>query len=444
MADAPGIPRYKYFLGPTRDYIIFVYDTKSEDLQDGHGNVHTEYTRLAAHEYHVSRNMLEQLPYFRDILGPGGSQATSTEHVVDDEDDPAAWKLLLCIIHDCSDGSDLEVGTLVMWNLIDLAVKYGLNLSRDKPKAWFVLWYTQHKRFITTRQCRELMYLALRFNHAEAFARVTKQLAYNVPGHIEELMPEGFEVTKREHRLPTSHMIGMSYYTATFSAITDLSIGALNGVRSSLRNKLHANLYEPINRLLTAARCKSKKDNLWAYESALHKSGVWPLESEAKDKSINELLRLLYDDFKYEDPHPKAPDGRCTDRHDCGHDFEHVVNSAINKARDQFNGLCLGISSLSLSMFARSLANPYKSDCMRASSIEAEDEDYWRHAETGYYRSRGICRVSHGQPTWYFSFMGRKERQTKRMAGLDKLKMEEDERVFKMHQAMDARHNGKK
>lgn len=95
-------------------------------------------------------------------------------------------------------------------------------------------------------------------------------------------------------------------------------------------------------------------------------------------------------------------------------------------------------------MFARSLANPYKSDCMRASSIEAEDEDYWRHAETGYYRSRGICRVSHGQPTWYFSFMGRKERQAKRMAGLDKLKMEEDERVFKMHQAMDARHNGKK
>jgi len=214
----------------------------------------------------------------------------------------------------------------------------------------------------------------------------------------------------------------------------------VNGIRSSLRNKLHANLYEPISRLLTVARCKSKKDNLWAYESALHESGIWPLESEGKDKSINELLRLLYDDFKYEDPHPN---GRCNDRHECGHDFEHVVTSAINKARDQFNGLCLGISSLPSFMRARSFADPHKLDCMRTSSIEAEDEDYWRHAEKGYYRSRGTCRVPHGQPTWYFSFMGRKERQNKKMAGLDELKREEDERVFKMHQAMDTRRNGK-
>jgi hypothetical protein len=59
---------------------------------------------------------------------------------------------------------------------------------------------------------------------------------------------------------------------------------------------------------------------------------------------------------------------------------------------------------------------------MAASSIEAEDEDYWRHNEFGYYRHRGTCRVSHGQPTWYFSFMGRKERQTKKMAGFEKLK----------------------
>jgi len=208
MADSHGIPCHKYYLGPKHDYTVVAYDTMSEDLTDGHGNVHTEYTLIAAHEFAVSRDVLEQVPYFHAIFGPGGSQDNSTKHVVAYEDDPAAWKLLLCIIHECSDESDLKVGTLVMWNMIDLADKCDLVLSGDKAKVWFALWYTQQKNAITTRQCRELMYPALRFNHAEAFARVTKQLAYNVPGHIEELMPEGFEVTKREHRLPSSKMIG--------------------------------------------------------------------------------------------------------------------------------------------------------------------------------------------------------------------------------------------
>lgn len=37
-----------------------------------------------------------------------------------------------------------------------------------------------------------------------------------------------------------------------------------------------------------------------------------------------------------------------------------------------------------------------------------EDFDYWHHADRGIYDR--ACRVKHGQPTWYFSFMGRKEK----------------------------------
>lgn len=39
------------------------------------------------------------------------------------------------------------------------------------------------------------------------------------------------------------------------------------------------------------------------------------------------------------------------------------------------------------------------------------DEDYWRHEEDEKWDDG--CRISHGQPTWYFSFMGRKEKQIK-------------------------------
>ena len=38
------------------------------------------------------------------------------------------------------------------------------------------------------------------------------------------------------------------------------------------------------------------------------------------------------------------------------------------------------------------------------------DADYWRHAKQGVkWDSR--CRINHDQPTWYFSFMGRVEKQ---------------------------------
>lgn len=37
-----------------------------------------------------------------------------------------------------------------------------------------------------------------------------------------------------------------------------------------------------------------------------------------------------------------------------------------------------------------------------------EDSDYWTHAERREYDDG--CRIKHGQPTWYFSFMGRKEK----------------------------------
>jgi hypothetical protein len=44
---------------------------------------------------------------------------------------------------------------------------------------------------------------------------------------------------------------------------------------------------------------------------------------------------------------------------------------------------------------------------MNASKLSSEDEDYWKHTKLDVPWDAG-CRISHDQPTWYFSFMGRK------------------------------------
>ena len=76
----------------------------------------------------------------------------------------------------------------------------------------------------------------------------------------------------------------------------------------------------------------------------------------------------------------------------CKQNFANVVNRTIRKAQAYIDGLCL--------------------DCINSSQSKTSsvDDDYWRHATLKGYEIVNGCRVeSHSQPTWYFSFMGRRE-----------------------------------
>ena len=77
----------------------------------------------------------------------------------------------------------------------------------------------------------------------------------------------------------------------------------------------------------------------------------------------------------------------------CIQDYTGMMDSAVKKTRKYFDGLCL--------------------DCMDPSKPKTgdEDSDYWQHNELREGEWDSGCRVNHGQPTWYFSFMGRKERR---------------------------------
>lgn len=132
---------------------------------------------------------------------------------------------------------------------------------------------------------------------------------------------------------------------------------------------------------------------------------AWPMESEGNKMSVQELLSLLgeFEYDKYDDPHPD--DELCTDRLYYG--LDGVVTRAINDTRKQFDGLCLGKTIVTIRNIA--LTDHENIDCMISSSNEADDREYWDNSKCGYF-SRGTCRIKHGRSSWYWSFLGKREK----------------------------------
>lgn len=101
---------------------------------------------------------------------------------------------------------------------------------------------------------------------------------------------------------------------------------------------------------------------------------------------MHEILECL-DEFSYQ-----LPPGTCSDCTDL--DYEEVVEGARSYVAIYFGGLCL--------------------DCMDRSKSNDEDSDYWKHSLLKEYQYMGGCRVGkHIQSSWYFSYMGRKQRKDK-------------------------------
>ena len=69
--------------------------------------------------------------------------------------------------------------------------------------------------------------------------------------------------------------------------------------------------------------------------------------------------------------------------------WSNVARKTPNKFHEYFNGLCL--------------------DCMK--NHLNEDSEYWRKdARDSDDENDGSYRIFHGEPTWYFSFLGRQVR----------------------------------
>lgn len=159
-------------------------------------------------------------------------------------------------------------------------------------------------------------------------------------------------------------------------------IEQINAAKGRLRTVLLTGLFRPNEQLLNAI-CSCRKETLYDYEKTLWQIKVWPLERIGQRHAINVILDRL-DHFKY-NPSKEA----CSTY--CQRDYKRIVIGVQIATRNYFDGLCL--------------------DCMDRSKPKTGDvdKDYWRHhllEEDDWVTS---CRFPHKQPTWYFSFMGRKE-----------------------------------
>lgn len=164
-----------------------------------------------------------------------------------------------------------------------------------------------------------------------------------------------------------------------------------------------------------------------AYYKALKATGCWPVRPKMEDHSIHQVLTMLANDFNYVNydsiPHmparaaarAKMP-GAMKDRR-CGVCVDAAVKAAFDRkvkrlihtlldekktwvtverrgqlvraeVNDSFAGLCL--------------------DCLAKTKFGSNDADYWNHCLEFEY-DHG-CTIPHGQPTWYFSYLGRPEK----------------------------------
>jgi hypothetical protein len=98
-----------------------------------------------------------------------------------------------------------------IWNVLVLAQKYDFDGHHPELGKWFFAWYEENiaaHNGIEESTCQELLYPCYHFDHAPGFAAITKHLAYNSVGHIEERRPKGVDPIHKEHHVKNNRVIG--------------------------------------------------------------------------------------------------------------------------------------------------------------------------------------------------------------------------------------------
>ncbi len=160
------------------DLIIEVFQYKDEWDADGN-----PASREVA-QFRVDRNVLTKAsqPLLKMLLDPRWKEATQSVVSIG-EGRVSTTKIWLRVIHTAT--LNLTVPFEEMWHLVAAIDYYELDVTIFSP--WFAAWYSAHNPELL--KPRELLFPTWRFDHAKAFARWTRYLAYEVKGHITEANP---------------------------------------------------------------------------------------------------------------------------------------------------------------------------------------------------------------------------------------------------------------
>ena len=142
----------------------------------------------------VDRNVLVEAsqPLLKLILDPRWKEDTKSAVCIG-EGRIASTAVWLQVIHKAA--LDLTLPFKEMWHLVAAIDYYDLDVTIFKP--WFAAWYDAHNPELL--EARALIFPTWRFDHAKGFARWTRNLAYDVSGHITESNPTKLYM----HHLPS-------------------------------------------------------------------------------------------------------------------------------------------------------------------------------------------------------------------------------------------------
>ncbi|KAI4629172.1 uncharacterized protein J4E87_003433 [Alternaria ethzedia] len=345
----------------------------------------------------VSLDICTKSPYLKALLEASKDKTELTfgddAKSVHDGENKEGYLIWLAHLHELPEQRLEELGlfkgkvSLVgVWHAISLWDTRQEGNIKETLGPWFNKWYEKNmaKVDLTVPTARALAYPCYIFDHAVGYARVTKYLAYEHVGHVKERPPKGFKGPKHLH-------------------INErMFVGPLNHARGGLRNSLHKSLYSRVGRILRSetSLCSCWDATIGRYQLALTKCDAWPVDDVLNYSSIGQVVRRLKAfDYAY-----TAKCNRCRSI-----DWESTVLKAMSNTLGYFNGMCL--------------------DCMDRSKPRGDnlDDEYEKHNQSVGGRWDTKCRIKHGQPTWYISWLGRPDLREKILRGPDGYRAPEED-----------------
>ncbi|KAL2831453.1 hypothetical protein BDW59DRAFT_182118 [Aspergillus cavernicola] len=360
-----------FTFSPEWDFQITVEEY--EQVHTGESNAPVKKLAQSA-IFQVQRSKLTACEHFQTMLR-GPWRESRPESITLEGNDINAMNILFRSLHGTLDEITLDsISIKTIWFLVMVCDKYDVGLKTGFLKAWFVKWYdAEHKKQKHLNNCefeRTILFPCYYFDYATGFQEATIGLVYNSEGHISERNPT------REVNLHLPPRI----------------MQQVNAARGRLRNILHNGLFDHIASVVSDARCSCKEATVFDYFRELKRLEVWPLENTMKHASINDIITRLrgFDAEKMRPPKDNERPGYC--KH-CSRNWKGIVKQVGNKVADYFDGMCL--DCMSVTKCLREGRNP--------------DHEYWMHGKNRQYDAD--CRIKHGEPTWWFSFMGQREKQ---------------------------------
>lgn len=162
-----------------------------EKVEEDEENISTERGAPVnrVEEFRVRKStIMESSPVFNALLSPGRFAESTQQTVVLKGDHITSMEIMFRVLHDAPLQSTLDVPVKEMWPLVIATEKYDLDIAIFQE--WFENWYRLTRMDLSkTSEAAKLLYPCWIFDHASAFASMTRLLAYESVGHIMEINP---------------------------------------------------------------------------------------------------------------------------------------------------------------------------------------------------------------------------------------------------------------